>query len=229
MICTAIFFDWSVPFKNISLYFAGARTTIWIAFICIVLETIFGAIFGYIRYTKKPRVLYVIITAYVEFIRNTPLLVQLFVVFYGLPMLGILLNNYFAGIIALVICHSAYTTEVFRSGIQSINKGQWEAAACLGLSKTRTFFDVIMPQTLRTIFPTLSNQYIMSTLSTSLLQSIDVNEITNVTKGIAVDTFRVFENYTVGIAFYYVITLLLSFLLRYLNKRFFPSVSSKGE
>lgn len=224
-----VYFDWSVPLKNIPLYMTGIEITLLLTAITCFFETVLGLLFGYIRYRKAPKPLYAGVTAYVEFFRNTPLLVQIFFIFYGLPVIGIMLNGFWAGTLALIVCHTAYTTEVFRSGIQAVNKGQWEAAQCIGLGKIRSFVDVIMPQTLRTIFPALSNQFIMTMLSSSLISALNVNELTNVTIVTASSTFRVTENYTFAILLYYVLTLTLSFVMKYVNKKYFPSVSSKGE
>lgn len=224
-----VFFDWSVPLKNIPLFISGAEMTLLLTVITCFFETVLGLIFGYIRFRKRPKVLFGAVTVYVEFFRNTPLLVQIFFIFYGLPAVGIVLNGFWAGTLALIVCHTAYTTEVFRSGIQSVNRGQWEAAQCIGLSRVSAFIDVIMPQTLRAIFPALSNQFIMTMLSSSLVSALNVNELTNVTIITASSTFRVTENYTFAILIYYVLTLTLSFFMKYVNHRYFPSVSSKGE
>lgn len=224
-----VFFDWSVPIKNMPLYISAAGVTVLIALITCIAETIIGAWFGYIRFIKRPGILYRIITIYVEIIRNTPLLVQLFFMFYGLPTIGITLSGFTAGLLALIICHSAYTTEIFRAGIQSVNKGQWEAAQCIGLRNSRIFSDVIFPQTLKNIFPALSNQYLMTVLSTSLVSALNVHELTNVISVNAANTFRVFENYTVAILIYYILNIGLSTLLRFINKKYFPSVRSEGE
>lgn len=224
-----VFFDWSVMFKNFTLYAQAAGLTLVITLITCVAETILGAIFGYLRYKKKHGIVYRIITAYVEIIRNTPLLVQIFFIFYGLPYLGIILPNLFAGILTLIICHTAYMTEIFRSGISAVDKGQWEAGACIGLSERHTFIDIILPQAVRNIFPTLSNQYILALLSTSLLSSIDVHELTNFVVIEAANTFRVFENYTAAILIYYLLNVSMSYSLRFINNKYFPSVNRLGE
>lgn len=229
MSSSGIYFDWLAPLDKMSEYAEAIRTTLLLAIICCVCATVFGIIFGYIRHTKKPGILYVIVTVYVEFIRNTPLLVQMFFLFYGLPVIGLVLQPFWAAVLALCICHTAYMTEIFRSGIQSVNKGQWEAAQCIGLSRIKAFVYIILPQTVRTVFPTLSNQYIATMLSTSLVAALNVNDITNVTQINAVSTFKVIEFYVFAVICYYIITLTLSAVLRFVNRKFFLSVSRKGE
>lgn len=224
-----VFFDWNVPLQNLPLFIKGAEMTLLITLVVCIFEVLIGAIFGYIRYAKKPYPLYALVTAYVEFFRNTPLLVQIYFIFYGFPAIGITLPGVVAGTVALIVCNAAYTTEIFRSGIQSIGKGQWEAAKCICLTKKQTFLDVIFPQAMRTIFPALSNQFIMTLLASSLISALNVNELTNVTVVLAAHTFRVTESYVFAIVIYYIMTLALSSGLKFVNKKYFPSVSTKGE
>lgn len=224
-----VFFDWNVPLQNLPIFIKGAEITLLITLVVCVFEVLLGAIFGYIRYAKRPWPLYGAVTAYVEFFRNTPLLVQIYFIFYGFPAIGVQLPGIVAGILALIVCNVAYTTEIFRAGIQSIGKGQWEAAQCICLTKKQTFVDVIFPQAMRTIFPALSNQFIMTLLASSLISALNVNELTNVTVVLAAHTFRVTESYVFAIVIYYMMTLVLSTGLKFINRKYFPSVSNKGE
>lgn len=223
------FFDWWTPVEHIPDLLQGAWVTIWITLLAFVIQFVVGALFGYIRFRKKPRILYRILTIYIEIIRNTPLLVQIFIVFFGLPQLGIFFSNYVAGILALTLNGCAYTTEIYRAGIQSVDQGQWEAGKCIGLSRMRIFLDVISPQTLRNIFPALINQFVYTMYMTTLLSALDVKELTQVTTIVATNTFRTFEMYTFAIVFYYILSGLATLILRKVNVKFFPSVSSKGE
>lgn len=223
------YFDWGTPLAHIPDLLRAAVITIAITLISFAIAAVLGALFGYIRYRKKPAVIYRILTVYIEIARNTPLLVQIFIIYYGLPQVGIFLNNYLAGIIAIAFNGSAYIAEIFRAGIQSIDQGQWEAGKCIGLARRHIFFDVILPQTLRNIFPALINQFVSTLYFTTLLSALDVREITDVTTIIATNTFRTFEMYTFAIILYYILSGLTTFALRKINVRFFPSVSSKGE
>jgi polar amino acid transport system permease protein len=223
------FFDWWTPVEHIPDLLQGAWVTIWITLLAFFIQFVVGALFGYIRFRKKPRILYRILTIYIEIVRNTPLLVQIFIVYFGLPQLGIFFSNYTAGILALTLNGCAYTTEIYRAGIQSIDKGQWEAGKCIGLSQMRIFLDVISPQTLRNIFPALINQFVYTMYMTTLLSALDVKELTQVTTIVATNTFRTFEMYTFAIVLYYILSGLATLVLRKINVRFFPSVSRKGE
>lgn len=226
---SGIFFDWWTPIKHLPDLLSGAATTMLFALITSVISLVFGAVLGYIRFQKKRGILYPIVTAYVEIIRNTPLLVQIYVLFFGLPQLGITLTNYQTGFIALALFGCAYTCEIYRGGIQSIDKGQWEAGQCIGLSQFWIFVKIIFPQTLRNVFPALINQFVTNIYATALLSAMDIREITSQTKYVASTTFRTFEMYTFAVIIYYIISTVSTNILRWVNIRYFPSVSSKGE
>lgn len=225
----AYFFDWSTPIEHLPDLLQGALVTLGLAVLIFAIQLVGGAFLGYLRYRKKPKVLYRIITVYVEIMRNTPLLVQIFLIYFGLPQIKIYLNNYVAGILALALNGCAYTCEVFRAGIQSIDEGQWEAGKCIGLSRTRIFLDIISPQAMRNIFPALINQFVGAMYMTTLLSSLDVRELVDVTTIVATTTFRTFEMYTFSIVIFYVLSTVTTFILRRINVKFFPSISSKGE
>lgn len=223
------FFDWSTPIAHLPDLLHGALITFLLTLIVFVIQVAGGAFLGYIRYRKKPVALYRIITAYVELIRNTPLLVQIFLIYFGLPQLKVYLNNYFAGILALSLCECAYACEIFRAGIQSIGRGQWEAGKCIGLSRSRIFLDIVLPQAMRNIFPAMINQFVYTMYMTTLLSALDVRELVDVTTIIATSTFRTFEMYTFAIVIFYLMSTASTFLLKKINNRFFPSISRKGE
>lgn len=222
------FLDWWTPIRHIPDLIFGAALTVMFSVIVFLVEIVLGALFGYIRYRKKT-IFYPILTAYVEIIRNTPVLVQIYILYFGLPAFGIMLTNYQTAFIALILFGCAFTCEIYRGGIQSIDKGQWEAGECLGMSKIRIFIDIIFPQTLRNIFPSLINQYVSIMYVTSLLSAIDIREITGQAKLVAASTFRTFEMYTFALIFYYVISNISTYILRRINIKYFPSISSKGE
>ena len=156
------------------------------------------------------RALRAVIRAYVEFIRNTPFLVQLFVVYLGLPSLGIRLQADHAAILAMTINVGAYGTEIIRAGIESIPKGQVEAAQVLGLRPLQVFRLVILRQALIAIYPALASQFILLMLGTSIVSAISVEELTATANSIQSRTFRTFE-------VYFIVTLIyiaLSFAFR---------------
>jgi len=226
---SSYFFDWSTPISHLPDLLQAALITMALTIVAFVLQIVIGAFLGYIRYRKKPKIAYRIITVFVEIFRNTPLLVQIFMIYFGLPQIGIYLNNYVAGILALVLNGSAYSCEMFRAGIQSIDVGQWEAGKCVGLTRMRIFLDIISPQALRNIFPALINEFVGAMYATTLLSSLDVRELTDVTTITATNTFRTFEMYTFAVIIFYVLSNVSTFILRKVNVKYFPSVSSKGE
>lgn len=225
---TGFFLDWWTPIKYMPQMLQAAGITIMFTIIVFIIEVFLGAFLGYIRYHKKG-ILYPIVTIYVEIIRNTPLLVQLYVIFYGLPSVGIKLTPYQTGFLALIMYGCAYGCEIYRGGIQSIDNGQWEAGACVGLSRRQIFMDIIFPQTLRNIFPALTNECIGMLYATSLLSVLNIREIMSQTKFVAGSTFRTLEMYITSLILYYVLASLLAFILRKINMKYFPSISSRGE
>lgn len=149
-------------------------------------------------------------SAYVEFFRNTPLLVQIYLFYYGLPNVGLNLSPILCGILGLSLYTGAYITEVARSGLQSIAKEQTEAAQALGLNKFQTMWLVIYPQAIRIIIPPLSNQYINLTKNSSLVGFITVVEAMHVIyKGIATE-FRYLEFFIIGCIIYMTIVGMIS-------------------
>lgn len=223
-----MFFDWWTPIDNLPLLLGGALISIEITILVFVLSLVFGTLVGFLRYNKKNKVLYLISTVYVEVIRNTPMLVQIFFIYFGLPQFNIYLPALFAGILGLTINNSAYIAEIIRSGIQSIPKGQWEAAGCLGLSRIRVFLDIIFPQALRNIFPSLTNQFIMILFGTSLLSALDIKDLTQRASILNSQSFRTFEIFAFAVVIYYILSLVSSKVLRIINKKFFPSINDVG-
>lgn len=221
------FLDWWTPIRNIPVLLQSCGLSLMFMLVGFGFEVVFGAIFGYIRYTQKGP-LYPIITAYVEIIRNTPLLVQLLLFYFGLPQLGIPTTPFQTGFIGLIVYGTAYGTEIYRGGIQSIDKGQWEAGEVLGMSKIRIFIDIIFPQTLRTVFPTLTNESVYMLYATALLSAVSVEELMGKTKYIAGSTFRTLEMYITCLILYYLMASLIAFVMRKINLKYFPSVSSVG-
>lgn len=220
-----MFFDWWTPIKNLPALLQGALLSLELTALVFFLSLLLGTLVGYIRYARSNKILYAIATVYVEVIRNTPVLVQLFFIYFGLPQFGIYLDKMVAGVIGLTVNNAAYIAETIRGGIMAVPKGQWEAARCIALKPIRVFTDVIFPQTLRNVFPALINQVIMVFFGTSLLSALDVRDLTQVASILNSRTFRTFELFSVAILIYFVISQLIQIILRYVNKKFFPSVN----
>jgi polar amino acid transport system permease protein len=138
-----------------------------------------------------------LVGAYVEIIRNTPLLVQLFLIFFGLPALGLRLDGVTAAIVALVINLGAYTTEIVRAGFEAVPKAQVEAGHSLGLSGVQVFRHVVMVPALEAMFPALASQFVLMMLATSVVSQISVEDLFHAASIVQSRTFRDFEVYTV--------------------------------
>jgi polar amino acid transport system permease protein len=222
-----MFFDWITAIQQLPDLLQAAWMTYWIALVTFFLAVAVGVMLAIVRHQKYP-VFYLVATAYVEMIRNTPILVQIFLIYFGLPQFHIFLPALTAGILALTINNSAYIAEIIRSGIQAVAKGQWEAAETIGLTKLQVFRLIVIPQAIRNIFPALSNQFIMVLFGTSLLSILDVRELTQVSSIFNSKNARVMETDTFVILIYYAIAIVSILLLKWVNRRFFPSVNGRS-
>jgi polar amino acid transport system permease protein len=151
-----------------------------------------------------------LVAIYVEAIRNTPLLVQVFIIYFGIATLGLHVSANMAAVIALVINVGAYTCEIVRAGIESVHKSQIEAADCLGLSRFQTYWHVVLRPAIERVYPAITSQYVLLMLASSITSQISAEELTAVANRIQSDTFRAFETYIVTGVLY----LLLSFVVR---------------
>jgi polar amino acid transport system permease protein len=167
--------------------------------------------------------LHVLATWYVELLRNTPALVQLFLIYFGPPIVGIRLSVPVAALLGLTINNSAYMAEIIRAGIRSISRGQTEAAASVGMNYRQIMRHVILPQALRVVYPPLVSQFISIVLFSSLASVIAYPELAEYAKRLDSRTFRSFEIYGTVTVMYTVCTLTLVLLLRLLERRVFPA------
>jgi polar amino acid transport system permease protein len=151
-----------------------------------------------------------IISVYVEAIRNTPFLIQIFFIYFGLPAIGISLNPNPAALLALVINIGAYGTEIIRAGIESIQKGQGEAGVALGLKRHQIFRYIILKPALRTVYPALTSQFIFLMLTSSVVSVISATDLAAAGNDINSETFASFETYIVVTAMYLVMSTILA-------------------
>jgi polar amino acid transport system permease protein len=156
---------------------------------------------------------------YIWFIRGTPTLIQIFIIYFGLPQFGIRLSPLVAGVIALGVNSGAYVAEIIRSGISAIPQGQTESAKALGIGRRQTMTTIILPQVFRIILPPLTNEAITCLKNTSLLSTITVVELTLYSQILIAATFRPFEFYIATAVIYLVMTTVLSQLSAYLERR----------
>jgi polar amino acid transport system permease protein len=181
----------------------GALLTVELSTGALILGLVLSIVCCYARMTW-PRVAGRVVAAYVEAIRNTPLLVQVFLIFFGLPSTGLRLSADQAALFALTVNFAAYATEILRSGIESVPPGQVEAGLALGLKPWQVFSKIVLFQALRVVFPALASQFILLLLGSSLVSAIAANELTAAANDIQSRTFRSFEVYLVVTAMYFV-------------------------
>jgi polar amino acid transport system permease protein len=161
-----------------------------------------------------------LVIAFVELIRNTPFLVQIYFIFFALPFAGIRINPTPTAIIALGVNGGAYAIEIIRGGVRSIHKGQVEAGYALGLHKSQVFRLIILKPALRAIYPSLASQFILLTLTTSIASAVAAYELTSVAKQIENDSFRSFEVYGVVTVLYFIMSWIMMTFLNLIWSRF---------
>ncbi len=161
-----------------------------------------------------------VVGAYVELIRNTPFIVQLFFIFFGLPSLGVKLSPEWAAVIAMSVNLGAYSTEIVRAGLEATPKGQWEAAAALGLSRAQTFRDVVLVPALAKVWPALVSQIIIVMLGSAVCGQIATAELSYAANLIQSRNFRAFEAYIIATLLYLALSIALRALLNWAGTRF---------
>ena len=184
----------------------GAGLTIRLSALAMVIGLVVATVCAYAK-SAGPSALRWTIASYVEVIRNTPFLVQIFIIYFSLPALGISIDANEAALAAMVVNFGAYGTEILRAGIESISHGQIDAAKALGLSRLQTFRYVVLFPALKTVFPALASQFILLMLASSIVSAISAVELTAVTNSLQSTTFRPFEFYFVATGLYLVMAL----------------------
>ncbi len=203
---------------NLKFLLSGLTTTIYISVVSIVISMFLGLIVAIPSLAKNKFLTYINI-GYVEIVRAVPLLVLILWIYYGLPiMTGISFSPFVSGIIALAISESAFQAEIFRAGINSIKKAQWEAGSSLGLSFFKRLRLVILPQAIKNILPAIGNQFVYVLKMSSLVSIIGIGDLTRKANELVVTTYRPLEIYTFLILEYLVLILIVSFFVRKLEK-----------
>ena len=204
---------------NLKFLLSGLTTTIYISIVSIIISIILGLLVAIPSLAKSKFLTYLNI-GYVEIVRAIPLLVLILWIYYGLPiMTGISFSPFVSGIIALSISESALQAEIFRAGLNSIKKSQWEAGSSLGLSIFRKVRLIILPQAIKNILPAIGNQFVYVLKMSSLVSIIGIGDLTRKANELVVTTYRPLEIYTFLILEYLVLILVVSFLVRKLEKK----------
>jgi len=157
--------------------------------------------------------------SFIEFVRSTPLLIQIYFLFYVMPRFGLRLSPMATGVLALGVHYSSYVAEVYRAGIEAVPRGQWEAAAALSLGRTRTFFRIVLPQAIPPIVPSLGNYVVAMFKETPLLSTITVLELLYTAKDIGSETFRYLEPFTLIGVLFLVVSLMAMAGIRFVERR----------
>lgn len=205
-------FQFGLVWEHWPRLLAGAWLTLRLSAAAFAIGLALSILLAFAR-RDGPAWLRAIVAAYVEVIRNTPFLVQLFILYFSLPAIGLRLDAWEAALIGMALNFAGYGTEIVRSGMEAVPRGQVEAARALGLSPLRTYRLVVAPQALRIAWPALASQAVLLMLGSSLVSAISVEELTAVTNSLQSTTFRAFEFYFVATAVYLAMALALRFAL----------------
>ena len=212
--------DFTPVINGLPNLLAACLGTLGLAVGGMVLAIIIG-IGGVILRDSPIRPVRWLVKAFVELIRNTPFLVQIFFIYFALPLAGLRLDPTPTAIIALGINGGAYAIEIIRGGVQSISKGQVEAGLALGLHKSQVFRLIVLRPALRAIFPSLTSQFVLLTLTTSVASAISAYELTSVAQRIESDSFRSFEVYGTVTIFYLIMSWLMMRFFGVISARYF--------
>lgn len=212
--------NWDYAWESLPLIVDGLVVTLQATVLGSILAYVLGLIFALIRRARIP-VLHTVVWLIIEFVRSTPLLVQLFFIFYVAPVtFGVTLSPLTAGVIGLGLHYACYTAEVYRAGIEGVPKGQWEAATALSLPPVRTWQGVILPQAIPRVLPALGNYTISMLKESPLLFGITVLEMVGAAFEFGSFNFRYLEPLTIVGILFLIVSYAASLLVRYLERRF---------
>ncbi len=211
-------FDFHLAIQILPLLLKGLVVTIE-ATIAGFVAALAGGLVLALAYRAGSKVIQIVSRSLVEFIRNTPLLVQLYFLFYGLPLLGVRFSAFISGVLGLGIYYSAYIAEVYRGGIDAVPHGQWEAARSLGFSRAQTWRRIILPQAVPPVIPVLGNYLIGMFKETPLLAMITIPELLSAAHQVTGMTYRYTEPYTMVALIFLAISYFTSLLFRRLERK----------
>lgn len=205
--------------NNLPLFFQATLITIKITLLAFIFALLIAFTVGVLRSYSIPRLFRFLLAAYVEIFRGTPLLIQLFFIYYGLPSIGVVMDAFTAAVIGLALNGGAYMSESVRASILSISKGQEEAAFSLGYTKLEAIWYIILPQAMRVAIPPLMNGFSSMLKETSLVSIISITELTRTGNLIYSRTAKPFEVYlTLGL-FYFVMTFSVVLLAKQIERK----------
>jgi polar amino acid transport system permease protein len=210
-------FDFTPVIENLPALLLGCLGTLWLSLTGMALAIVIGICGVILRGSKILRPL---VIGFVELVRNTPFLVQIYFIFFALPLVGIRLDPTPTAVIALGVNGGAYAIEIIRGGVQSIGKGQVDAGLALGLHRLDVFIFIVLKPALRAVFPSLASQFVLLTLTTSIASAVSAYELTSVAKRIESDSFRSFEVYSAITLMYFALSWIVMNMLKLISSRF---------
>lgn len=211
--------DWGFVFQILPTLGKGVLVTIQATLLGSAVAMVLGLLMAILRRSRN-RAVSSTVAGLLEFIRGTPLLVQLYFLFYILPDLGLVLSPLVAGVLGLGLHYATYTAEVYRGGIDNVPRGQWEAAKAINLSTRQTWINVILPQAVPPMIPALANYFVAMFKETPLLSAITVLELMNQARSVANFNYRYLEPMTLVGVFFLAISVPAVIGLRYVERRF---------
>ena len=211
--------DFSIllPFTN--LVWEAAEITIKLGVLSFVLALVLAIIVGSLRAANIPKVLKSILSVYVEFFRGTPLMVQLFIFYYGLPSFGMKVDPILASVLTMGLNSGAYLSEVVRAAVLSVDRGQYDAAAVLGYNHIQTTVHIVLPQAFRIAVPTFMNGFSSIVKETSLVSVLPIIELTKLGNQVYAKTYHPFEVYISLAIIYFIMTYTVTFLAKWIERR----------
>ena len=218
---------WTTLEKYYRFFLEGVQNTLIIAFFTVLFGTLLGILMAMAKLSGiKP--LKWLATAYIEFFRGTPLMVQLMFIFYGLPMIGVTFpdvpfienfQRFAAGIVAMSLNSGAYVAEVIRSGIQAVDVGQMEAARSLGFKKSQSMIMVVLPQAIKNILPALGNEFVTVIKESSIVSVIGIADLMYRTNGVKAKNYKTLEYLFIAAMIYFVLTFVSGRLISLMERR----------
>lgn len=213
-------FDWSVVFDNFDIFAAGLWMTVQLSAVSLVFAVIGGLLVALARISRFT-VLRLVAAAFINVLRAIPPFALIIYVYYGIALaIGVNFTPFFAGVLALSLQYTAWIAEVFRAGIQAVPVGQTEAAKSLGFNSTKTFLTIVLPQAVRIVVPPLGNNVVGLIKDSSLVSYIGVMELIRNSQLLVSQTFRPFEIYTATVVLYLLLTVAVSLVFAWLERKY---------
>ena len=216
--------DFSFIVEYMPYYFEGIKYTLLISFVAVLFGAVFGSLLFYMKSSNfhiwKIKPLKIIAVAYIEIIRGTPMILQIFIVYAGAePFFGMDLSALQAAFVAIALNSAAYVSEIVRAGIDAVDKGQMEAARCLGMKKSTAMMLIVVPQAVRNILPAIGNEFVAVIKESSMASVVGVGELMYAAKIVQGSTYRSLEPLIVAAGFYFILTFTLGRVISLIERR----------